>query len=429
MPGKIPRAACQRNSAGRRSVLVRVAAALAGLAFLAGVYWVARQGWAEWELRKGTEEGASRAAELAPGNARYWAGRSDWGSPERVSDLERAVALNPYYSEAWIELGLIAEARGDPENAERHLLEAARVDRGFGPRWTLANYYYRRQDREKFWEWAGQALEMSSGDATALYRLCWLLEPDGEKILARAIPRNADHLARYLLFLVSERRLREAARTAGLVLEKGGGAHRGMLVNLCEQLVAAGELDEALAVWNGMVAHGLLAFSRLDPERGPWLTNGELAATPLSAGFDWRILTVEGVSIEGIGAGRGLRIRFSGRQPEQCELLVQYVPAGPGSCYRLEYEYETNGLPRESGLRWRISGAERRDPIVTGTEYLWREQEGAGMLRICVPPRTRLLKLSLRYDRAPGTTPIEGWLLLRRVRLNREAGGAPGVNS
>lgn len=407
-----------------RAVSRRGAALLLAAAFLAASWWVLRLAHADFEFRRGTEEGARRAAALVPGDARYRAGRTDWGSPERLRDLETAVRLNPYYAEAWIELGLMAEARGAFPEAERYLLEAARVDRGFGPRWTLANYYFRRQAPGKFWEWARRALEMNPSDPTPLYRLCWLLEPDGEKILARAVPPTGEQLARYVRFLMRERRLTEAARAASRLLDSGSRAPSNLLVDLCEQLVTGGEVEAAVRLWNRLVDQGLTSHRRLDPERGPWLANPDLAAPPLERAFDWKIPPVDGV-LAGQDPGGGLRIRLSGRQAESCELLAAYAPVRPGGCYRLEYRYATAGLPRESGLRWRIADPFPRKEIAAAPSYLWREQEGADAFAWCVPQSTRLIKLALRYDRAPGTTPAEGRLTLRRVWLEAMPGTRP----
>ena len=47
------------------------------------------------------------------------------------------------------------------------LHEAARVDRTFDPRWTLANYYFRRQNWDEFWKWMRAAAEMSYGDRSS----------------------------------------------------------------------------------------------------------------------------------------------------------------------------------------------------------------------------------------------------------------------
>jgi hypothetical protein len=340
------------------------------------------------------------------------AARSDWDSSEREADLERAVRLNPYFSRAWIELGLAAEARGDLARAERCLLEAARVDRGFSPRWTLANYYFRQRHAGKFWHWARLSLELAPGDATALYRLCWQFEPNAELILSRVIPDQPDQLARYLLFLLKERRLEAAPPVAHRLIEHGAAAYAGLLVGLAEQLLMRGEVAPSLALWNAMCTRGLLPYEALDLDGARLVTNAQFRTPPRGEGFDWRILPVEGISASVAPAG-GLRIRFSGRQPERCELLVQYVPVRPGGCYLLRWRFRTADLAEESGLRWQISEAgSGRRIAVAGLR-----PEPATAMEFCATGSLTLIKLALRYERAAGTTPIRGTIWLDAVEL------------
>ena len=87
-----------------------------------------------------------------------------------MAALERAVALNPSDAGSWIELGLRWEADGNAGRAEQYLLRAAEVDRQYLPRWSLANFYFRRKDTEKFWAWARASAEMVYGDARPLFR-------------------------------------------------------------------------------------------------------------------------------------------------------------------------------------------------------------------------------------------------------------------
>lgn len=423
MGRKIP----TRSSGGpaARRAVARLLAAASALAFLLAAAWILRLAWADLEFRRGTPASLERAAALAPGYAPYWMARSDWGSPEREADLERAVRLNPYYSEAWIELGLSAEARGDLARAERCLRQAAQVDKGFLPRWTLANYYFRRRDPEEFWKWVGLSLLVAPGDATAMYRLSWMFEPDEGLILARAIPDEPDHLARYLLFLVTERRLEAAVKVAHRLIERGAEPHVGLLVNLTEQLLMRGDSGQAVGLWNAACQRGLLPYEALEPDRGRLVTNGDFRSPPRGAGFDWRILPVEGVVAEVLPEGRGLRLRFSGRQPEHCELLAQYVPVRPGACYRLHSRSHTDGVSEESGLRWVISEAGSRRRLAVGPPGA-DEGDGAG-IAFCAAPGMELIKLTLRYDRPAGSTPLEGSVTLALVDV-REAPAPSGAS-
>ncbi|MGH9658578.1 MAG: hypothetical protein ACRD96_08535, partial [Bryobacteraceae bacterium] len=90
----------------------------------------------------------------------------------RRGQFDQALRINPRYSPAWINSGLAAEIAGDYADAERRLLEAARVDRRYRPRWTLANFYLRRNRMEDFWAWVRKAAEVRYADRTSLYELC-----------------------------------------------------------------------------------------------------------------------------------------------------------------------------------------------------------------------------------------------------------------
>src|SRR5580704_14973314 len=116
-----------------------VAMALATASFVS-----VRRAYADWEFRRGTPEAVRRAVDIAPSNAEYVLFRAlelDYDGADATPLLERAAALNPMSSTPRIRLGLAAEISGDHASAENYFLDAARIDRQFEPRWTLANFY------------------------------------------------------------------------------------------------------------------------------------------------------------------------------------------------------------------------------------------------------------------------------------------------
>jgi hypothetical protein len=93
-----------------RMGIVTAGLVVAGALGLAS-YWALRLAHADCLARRDTPEALPRAVKAAPGNAEYHAWRAalleqageDAGA---VAALEAAVALNPRYWSAWIELGL-----------------------------------------------------------------------------------------------------------------------------------------------------------------------------------------------------------------------------------------------------------------------------------------------------------------------------------
>src|SRR5215469_5079731 len=149
------------------------------------------------------------AVQIEPANTEYLIFRAlqveyDGGDPR--PSLERAAELNPLNSAPRIRLGLDAEVRGDFAAAEKWLIDAALIDRQFEPRWTLANFYFRRENRDEFWKWIGQALDISYGDQRPAFELCWRMSDRAEEIMSRAIPDRREVLAAYLGWLLETRR-------------------------------------------------------------------------------------------------------------------------------------------------------------------------------------------------------------------------------
>jgi tetratricopeptide (TPR) repeat protein len=342
--------------------LRRFAAMLIVAVLATALYWSLRLAYADCLAQQDRVESLSRAMRLAGGNAQYWVRQAELleqagGSQNsREAALERALALNPRDSEVWIGLGLRAEMRGELTRSERYLLEAARVDQTSQPRSTLANYYFRRGEREKFWPWVREALARApaTGDIAPLFRLCWSVTKDAGLILAQAIPERPETLRQYLSFLVAALRLEAAQAVAERMLRRATSDDVPPLLAYCDRLLEARQTSTATRLWNAMVGRGLVGYEALSPAEGNLLTNGNFRLVPRSQGFDWHIPRVEGVTASRDQGAESLRCTLSGKQPERCELLWQYLPLVAATSYRFRFEYQTEGIGSATGLRWEI---------------------------------------------------------------------------
>jgi tetratricopeptide (TPR) repeat protein len=391
---------------------MRVLGASSAIAVLVlASYWSIRFAHADLLCRANTLDSVARAAELDPGNARYhsWlAELEEHEGQDPARALLAAAALNPRDSPVWIRLGLRAEIDGDFTRAEKYLLESARVDRLSMPRATLMHYYFRRGDRERFWDWSKQALEMSYGDRTPLFRLCWSASDDAGLIRRRAIPPDRGILLQYLRFLMREGRLDAAQPIAGELAQAAGPKEAEVLLEYCDQAAGQGRVAPALALWNVLCVRKLAPYPPLALEKGILLTNGDFTSIPLGRGFDWHVAPFDEVTVLRPGPPAGLRLSFSGQQPERCDLLWQHIPLQPRRMYRLRFRYQTAGIAPPSGIRWRVLDA--ATPQLASSE--WREEE----LGFASGDRS-LARLSLAYERPPGTTRVEGTIELRNVTL------------
>lgn len=352
--------------------------------------WSLRLGWADI-LAAGDASDLRRAIHLAPGNAEYyarWSGFHQDDAEQYARALRSALQLNPRISSAWIALGLQAERHGEFKRAERLLLKAAELDRTWIPRWTLANYYYRRNDKPHLLEWTTRALEIAdvrSIDPDPLFELC---EPP------LSAPRQV--LTRYLAFLLARNRLDEAAPVSEAVLSE---ADLSLLLKYCDRLLETGAEDRALRVWNALCRRGRIPYRELD---GSSLTNGDFFNPPLEHGFDWRTAFVSS------RRPGDLRIEFDGEQPENCDVLTQKIPVLANRRYTLRFRYRTDYIPPDSGLHWQVN-----EPSADLSSD--RETEGS----FDFSTSARLITLKLSYHRPPGKVRLRGAILLRYVALFR----------
>ena len=377
----------------------RVATAAALLILIATAAYSIRLAMADAASRKQTPEGVARALEILPDRASYLLLRAlqlDYDGVDSTALLERAARVNPLSSAPRIRLGLAAETRGDFPKAETWLLDAARVDRQFEPRWTLANFYFRRERWGDFWKWMRAALENSYGDRRLAFDLCWRVTQDADEVLSRAIPDQHEVLVTYLYYVMDQHR--DAAGPVALKLEAlRNAADVPLLESACDVLMESGKVAEARELWR-QLGHRQTAL----------IANGDFATEPGGHGFDWRLAHPPGVTDMSLPGAH--RILFSGKQPESCELLRQFVVLEVGKRYSLRWEARTRGLGSPTGVEWRAGPG--RGVVVSARD--WR----AG--RVDFTGSAALLPIALSYQRPSGEARTEGSLEIRNVSLMEE---------
>jgi hypothetical protein len=362
------------------------------------------------------------AVPITPDSAEYhfrlWQAQRE-GSGNSSLELDRALALNPRYSAAWIARGLENEAAGDRKKGEASLLQAAEIDRLYLPRWTLANFYLRGGDLPRFWRWARLAAGMAS-DPAALFQLCWRASDNAREILQQVIPDTPAVREAYLDFLVRTNRLEAAGPLAVELSQRAGASQLDLLLRYCDALLAAGQTSPALQVWNALAARRIIPYGPLDPRTGASLTNGDLAAAPMLRGFDWRPASVEGSALSFDSGSREMSLSLSGKQPESCDFVEQYLPVLPNVKYHFRYRYRTQDLAAETGLVWSFVGGRTVAELAAGAVRAssgWNEQT----LEFSTGSGSDLLRVLLRYRRPPGSMRAEGSVVFTRFTLERAA--------
>lgn len=403
------------NARGAGKIRIIIAIAHRGIALIAlvllavGMYWSIRLAEADWLFRQNTPESVRAAVALDSGNAAFHeilAEHLEGELSDPQPELKSAVLLDPFNSPYWIRLSIQNEVAGDLSDAEKDVLEGARVDRLFAPRWAVANYYFRRND-PRFWPWAAAALQTSVGDPTPVFRLCWSMTQDAARI-GSILPARMDVRNAYLEYLLYTGHPEAAVPVAEKSAADGGRSDLPTLLHYCNRLIDKNTAS-VLKVWNILCRRRLLPFEALSPEKGAVVTNGDFSIPFLQLGFDWRLSQTDGVDVRRVNPADGLSIALSGSEPEDCTLLYQTIPLSPGRAYKVTYEYLSPGSGAISGLKWRLGDFQSEDLTHSDawTSGAFKFEAGS----------KQGARLELHYRRALGTVRWEGSLSLRRVAI------------
>ncbi len=303
-----------------------------------------------------------------------------------------------YDSARWIDSGLENERSGNLAAAERDLIRAAQVDRLFQPRWTLAGFYFRRQNAGQFWIYALQALAVGQRDLGALFDLCWQTSSDPEEIWTRVMPDRKATWNEYLFYLMTTGKWPAAASTALRIASIADSADKTPLMNYCDLALEHGDRAGSSAVWKSLGQRGLLPFSP-----GHLLTNGDFRTVPSGRGFDWRIPANSGVSVS-IRNGEAT-YSLSGFESERLTLLQQPLALDPEKTYRLEFDYKAGGASMANGLHWAADATQSEG--LSAQEWTRGRFEFAGTAA----------SLMLTYQRPIGSSIAEGTISLRRLEV------------
>jgi hypothetical protein len=390
------------------------------IALMAGIAWNLLFAIADFSARRNQPDGIRLAMRLMPANGSYPAQLAEQiyaiDPAAAKSLLQRAVKLNRYDATSWIQLGLLCEAADDLPQAEKALSRAADADSTFLPSWSLANFYFRHQNTDRFWYWAQKAAYMASDDATPLFRLTWYVSPNAPEIESRLQLKRPTTEAQFVNFLMSQGDPGAVASAASHLLAGNGRDSTETLLDVCDWLIAQKRPELALSLWNGLASR----ISYAPPEVSSPVTNGSFGKPPISHGFDWHLMTVDGVSSFLNVSPNVLGFEFSGDEPDSFILMNQAAPVQAQKTYVLTVDYGTSGIAPGSGIEWLVTDARTGDALAR-TASLSSEQ-GGGSTSACftAPDGAAFVNLSLLYQRQPGTVRVEGKLGLKGVRLSAQ---------
>lgn len=392
-----------------REVALRIAIAAACCVGIAYSLGLAR---ADYLFRQDTEASVRAAVSLEPDAWQYYMRLAQLDQTHARDLLETSLRLNRFDAQADVELGLQYEANGDLARAERQLREAYNVDHTYLPRWTLANYYFRRGNMPVFWIWARSAASMPADDIGALLDLCWRASPDAHTLTANLLNEKPEMLRQYIRFLAGKNQQDEIAIVAPHLVRAGNRVSDGpLLLAAVNQMILANDGEAANQLWRLLIQRGWVIAD------SGWPNNAGFEREPLAVAFDWWLPEYGG--LHSWPGASGLQTEFSGSEPENCTIAAQTVYLTAGS-YTLDYAYRTSEIAAAAGLRWQVIEG-KTNAVLAESADLSSDELTHGNLAFTIPPGSTLIRLQLVYKRTLGTPHIAGSLDLVSTQIRAES--------
>ncbi len=326
--------------------------------------------------------------------------------------LNTAVQLDPYNAQADVELALGYEDDEDYPKAEKLLQQAYQVDNTYLPRWSLANYYLRRDNMAAFWSWVSKAAEMPAPDIRPLLELCWRVSPNPDQIAHAILNDNPEVLRQYVSFLIDKDQVPALAANAPRLVESGDSEKDlPLMLQGLNRLVTAGDARGAGLLWQGLRDKKWVVADASEPN------NGRFSRVPLALPFDWTLPEYPGM--HSWPGSSGLITEFTGTEPEECTIAEQTLLLAPGQ-YRLDFSYHSTDIPPGTGIRWRIVDPKRGTDLAASQE-LSSETVTKSSFLFSVTNESPMVRLRLGYSRPLGTTRVAGSLYISSTQIQKSA--------
>jgi len=374
--------------------------------------------WQSWTIARAgflfdqdTETSVHAAIREAPDAWPYYMRLAQFDEPNARQLLIKALQLNHYNAQADIELALQVEADGDYGQAEHLLLAAFDIDRTYLPRWSLANFYLRRDNLPAFWYWARSAAAVPSQDIFPLFDLCWRVAPAPERIASILPDGNTEPLRQFIDFLLARNEVHQAGLLAQrLVLAGDEGADLPRILAVIDRLVAGNDASSAIALWRMSIRQQWVVADLTAPN------NQRFARQPVPVSFDWRIPEYSG--LHSWPGPSGLETEFSGEESEDAAIADQVLALSPGT-YNVSYSYRTASVAPDTGIRWQILDA-KSDQVLAESIDLSSDVSTRTAFQVSMPDDVPFVRLRLNYHRALGTPRIAGTLVIEWVRIEAQ---------
>jgi tetratricopeptide (TPR) repeat protein len=346
------------SSALRRYLAIALAAVSLALAWQASELWIA-----DHRMQAGTPAELQKSAALVPGNAEAWdrLGRyyllnfSNPNVPLAITYFGRAVKVDPFSEDYWMDLASAYDAEGNEAGAQEAFAEARRaypasamVD------WNYGNFLLREGRNAEAYDEIQRAVQGNPLLLNLALSRVWHATQDVNQLIEHVIPLDVHSYITALNFFGGIHQIQPGMAIWAKLISLKKPLNLSQTYDFFSELIREDDSSDALRMWNdAVVAAGVPDLA----VRGDSLvSDGTFEGTFPQGGLGWQWGSQPGVTIDfdnstPDGKGRSIRLDFNGGVNLSLNAPMQYVAVEPGRTYRFHAALRTSQITTESGIR------------------------------------------------------------------------------
>jgi len=206
-----------------------------------------------------TRERMELAVRLEPGNPEYWyrlGHYHEFNIEERDSALaqqcfRKAIALNPLYTNAWLDLATDYELEGRTAEAHEAYLQAKKSYPTSGNvSWRYGNFLLRQGDQPEAYAELRRAIEADPQLAAAAFSRAYRANPDIDELLEQVLPPKQSVYVNVIWEALSAKQLAVARTVWARLIKLHPHLEWRDVDRLVSDLLQAGEFTEARHTWD-----------------------------------------------------------------------------------------------------------------------------------------------------------------------------------
>jgi hypothetical protein len=315
----------------------------------------------------GTAEQLELAVRLEPRNPLYWYrlghfqqySLEEANSAKAIASYKKAIALDPVYTDAWLDLGTAYELEGEAQQARESYLQAKKSYPNSGKVfWRYGNFLLRQGDSRQAYAELRRAIEADPHLAATAFSRVYRSNPNIDEILDQVLPPEQGVYVDVISEAAGAKQLAVAQTVWLRLLMLHPRLEIKDVDRLVSGLLAAGEYTEARRAWDQGVAR--MNLPHLLQPIGSVVWDPSFESGFNGPSFAWRFVPLDqGVRIgfdttEKLSGNQSLRLSFDGKHNPNLETGCAIGIVQPGTRYLFSGWIKTKEITTDFGIGFRI---------------------------------------------------------------------------